>query len=134
IVDELGLRVEGRLDAGERIHALRVKISVVEEEAGLRQPDEIERRRDIKLPAPDSPITDIVIRVDKTAAASRHACADEADQVADFAMEEVDADNAALANPVLVAQIDAPRGFKTEIGVTDRLVIVARRFLIRERH
>src|SRR3546814_14934198 len=48
---------------------------------------------------------------------------DQLDQVLDVAIEEVDADHAALAEAALIAEVEAVGGFRVEVGVADVVVV-----------
>ena len=93
-----------------------------------------ERRREVELEAIDLALADIVKAVDPRAAflavgilvrKDRDACVHQRDQVADLAIEEIDADDAAR-KPLLEADIDAPGGFELEVRIADGDVIVFR--------
>ena len=67
-------------------------------------------------------LLDFVLVVVQRGLAGR-AGVDQLDQVLDVAVEHVDADHAAAAEAVLVAEVDAPGGFRLQLRIADEVVV-----------
>src|SRR5690606_9330918 len=135
VVNVLRLCVEARGDSGQRLDALGVEARVVGEEAGFVEAHERERRRDIDFPTRDLAVAGVLVGVlERARHAGGNARVHQRDQVADIAVEVVEANDAALTEAMLVADVVTPGGFLLEVRVAERLVIILRRIRVGERH
>src|SRR5690606_12623933 len=123
VVHPPGLVVEAAI--AEQILDVAIEVGVVGEDAGVGEADDGKGRGQVELDPAHPAVADIIGPVDEVprALGALLPGVGQLDQVLHIPIEEVDAGDTLVTEHALVADIQAPGGFRLEIGIALQIVV-----------